>query len=61
MTRLNRLSWIMVSPVLVYWGWVMATDVGRPSFAGQPALVSDHAAYGVDGPTGFDQAQGRGL
>jgi hypothetical protein len=30
---------------------------GRPF--GQPALVSDHAAYGVDGPTGFDQARRR--
>lgn len=28
--------------------------------SGQPALVSDHARYAVDGPSGFDQAQGAG-
>lgn len=66
MPHFHRLSWSIVIGLGLCCLWV---TVGLPQYwrhplgdplRGQPALVSDHAAFGVDGPAGFDQAQGSG-
>jgi hypothetical protein len=49
---------LFIAPFVGWAAWLNASEPmvwATPS--GQPALVN-HAAYGVDGPTGFDQAQG---
>lgn len=55
MTISRFLTWVMIRIIAaVSVGYAIWIAVSEP-LGRQPALVN-HAAYGVDGPSGFDQA-----
>lgn len=58
-SRIGKIAWIMVSPVLVYWGWVMVTDVGRP-YRATCYSAKPKPCFTVSALPGEYQAQGRG-